>query len=162
MGVGGAIVTPGFEKIAEFAKKFGIEGAVVVAALVAIGPDVAASGIGLTGVGLGGTSDIDGASGNKGAVGAAAVAPGAFRATESAWAGPVTGVTAFEGSPNENAGATEGLPEGVGLDFVNENGNAGIGGSFALLESCETGVFCITDRGPDELSWLPTTRNDEQ
>ena len=46
------------------------------------------------------------------------------------------------GSPNEKGGTAAGAAEAA-EDFENENGRAAIGGSLALLESCNTGAFCM-------------------
>ena len=144
--VGGAIVTPGFEKTAELAKKLGMAG-------VAGAEAAEVSSTGLGGAGLGGTSAIDGIGGDKG-VGWATFATlggsGVFGTGSSvgAGAGMKLLVTGLLGSPKEKGGARL---EGAGVveGFANENGSAAIGGSLALLESCKTGAFCMrTPKSP--------------
>lgn len=72
-GVGGATLTFGLEKMDELAKKFGIAGAPVEAAV---------SGFG--GTGLGGMSEIDGTAGNRDVAGTASAAFSSFAGGESA------------------------------------------------------------------------------
>lgn len=131
---GGAMLTPGFAKIEEFAKKFGMD---------ELGVDELAAGelvlsAGLAGVGLGGTSEIDGTGGNNGADDAATGTSGFFGEVGASGS---TGADAFDDSPKKGC-AGAGAGGGLGTaGLVNENGRAAMGGSLALLESCMIGAF---------------------
>lgn len=123
------MVTPGLEKMEEFAKKFGIE------------LDAAGAG----GVGVAGVNEMDGAIANAGVEGATAV-------TDGTGAVAVSGGTGIEAPADTETGAfvysSVGFGEGLGavealgvLGLLSENGRAAIGGSFASVASCLIGAL---------------------